>query len=122
MGAKENKERTFEVPKDFIGTFFNQMDESELDYTLSGLDYENDILFVDVEYSPDQRDEVMNLIESLIHLSPKTRKNPKQNKMKTKSKKKQNNLKLLQNALIFRGILELINELLYVEKSVYIRF
>lgn len=59
------KTRTFEIPKEFIGTFFSQLEDSELDYELIEVDEENEELIIEVEYAPTQRDEVMNLIESL---------------------------------------------------------
>lgn len=59
------KSRTFEIPKEFIGTFFSHLEDSELEYTLSEIDEDNEELSIEVEYSPSQREEVMNLIELL---------------------------------------------------------
>jgi hypothetical protein len=59
------KSRTFEIPKDFIGTFFSQLEDSDLEYTLSEIDEDNEELIIEVEYSPSQREVVMNLIELL---------------------------------------------------------
>jgi hypothetical protein len=61
----ENKIRKFEIPKQHIGNFFSELDDSDLDYSLVGLDEENEELIIAIEYSPAERDEVMNLIELL---------------------------------------------------------
>lgn len=53
------------MPKVFIGTFFSHLEETSLDYNIIEYDMEEDELIVGVEYSPDERDEVMNLIELL---------------------------------------------------------
>lgn len=63
--AKQIKTRQFEIPASFIGEFFNKLEETGLNYALVEVDQENDELIVDVDYSSDERDEVMNLIELL---------------------------------------------------------
>lgn len=59
------KTRTFEIPKEFIGTFFSHLEDSDLNYELIEVDQDNDELILEVEYTTSQRDEVMNLIELL---------------------------------------------------------
>lgn len=61
----QNKTRQFEIPKQLIGSFFSQLDDSDLEYSLIEVDEENEELIIGVEYSPAERDEVMNLIELL---------------------------------------------------------
>lgn len=61
----QNKTRQFEIPKQLIGSFFSQLDDSGLDYSLVEVDEETEELIIGVEYSPAERDEVMNLIELL---------------------------------------------------------
>ena len=61
----QNKTRQFEIPKQLIGSFFSQLDDSDLEYSLVEIDEENDELIIGIEYSPSERDEVMNLIELL---------------------------------------------------------
>lgn len=63
---EENKTRQFEIPKNFIGTFFTQLEETELNYELIDIDEDNNNdLIIAIEYSTDEREEVMNLIELL---------------------------------------------------------
>lgn len=64
MGTKR-KTRQFEIPKDFIGTFFAQLDETDLSYKLLEVDADTETLNLVIIYAPEERDEVMNLIESL---------------------------------------------------------
>jgi hypothetical protein len=61
----QNKTRQFEIPKQHIGSFFSQLDDSDLDYSLIGVDDENEELVISIEYSQGERDEVMSLIELL---------------------------------------------------------
>jgi len=61
----QNKTRQFEIPKQLIGSFFSQLDDSDLEYSLVEVNEENEELTISIEYSPDERDEVMNLIELL---------------------------------------------------------
>ncbi|MBA3705107.1 MAG: hypothetical protein H0W84_04200 [Bacteroidetes bacterium] len=63
MAKAQNKNRQFEIPKDFIGTFFGALEEAELSYSLTSIDEENEMLIINVEYDSNERDEVMNLIE-----------------------------------------------------------
>lgn len=65
MAKTQNKTRQFEIPSDYIGAFFNELQETDLEYSLVEVDIENDELIVDVSYSSDQREEIMNLIELL---------------------------------------------------------
>ena len=64
MATKQKtKTRQFDVPKEFIGTFFSNLEETELDYSIIEYDHDNDELIVYVDYTPDEREEVMDLIE-----------------------------------------------------------
>ncbi len=66
MAKKENiKTRQFDVPKDFIGTFFSELEESGLSYEVIEYDTDSEELITEIEYSPEQRDAVMDLIESI---------------------------------------------------------
>ena len=65
MAKKTIKTRQFEIPAPFVGGFFSRLEETELDYSLVEVDQVNDELIVEVEYSPEEREEVMNLIELL---------------------------------------------------------
>lgn len=62
--AKQNKTRQFEIPKDYIGTFFTALDDTDLNYELIEVN-EDDELVIDIEYDSNERDDVMNLIELL---------------------------------------------------------
>jgi hypothetical protein len=62
--AKQNKTRQFEIPKDYIGTFFGALDDTDLAYELIEVN-EDDELVIEVEYDSNERDDVMNLIELL---------------------------------------------------------
>jgi hypothetical protein len=62
--AKQNKTRQFEIPRDFIGTFFSSLDQTDLAYELIEIT-EDEELVIEVEYDEKERDEVMNLIELL---------------------------------------------------------
>lgn len=64
MAKVQKKTRQFEVPRDFIGTFFGALDETDLAYELVELK-EDQELVIEVEYDEKERDEVMNLIEVL---------------------------------------------------------
>lgn len=63
--ATKNKIRQFEIPKHHIGAFFSHIDDSDLEYSLVEVDQDNDELIIEIEYSPNERDEVMNMIELL---------------------------------------------------------
>lgn len=66
MGTRQkNKVRTFEIPKEFIGTFFSQLEDSDLEYALIEIDEENEELIIEISYSQEEREDVMNLIELL---------------------------------------------------------
>lgn len=65
MAKQKNKTRQFEIPAHHIGGFFSHLDNTDLTFSLVDVDEENDELIVEVEYSPEERDEVMNLIELL---------------------------------------------------------
>lgn len=66
MAKREKiKTRQFEIPKNFIGAFFNQLEETELNYELIEIDEDHNDLIIEVEYSSDDREDVMNLIELL---------------------------------------------------------
>jgi len=62
--AKQNKTRQFEIPKDFIGTFFGALENTDLAYELIETNEDNELV-VEVEYDSNERDDVMNLIELL---------------------------------------------------------
>lgn len=62
--AKQIKTRQFEIPKDYVGTFFGALDETDLEYGLVEIN-EEDELVIEIEYDSDERDDVMNLIELL---------------------------------------------------------
>ena len=64
MATKQKtKPRQFDVPKEFIGTFFTHLENTELDFSIIEYDQDNDELIVYVDYTPDEREEVMDLIE-----------------------------------------------------------
>lgn len=65
MAKQKNKTRQFEVPKEFIGTFFSHLEDTSLDYSVIEYDHDDDELIVHVDYAPDERDDVMNMIELL---------------------------------------------------------
>jgi hypothetical protein len=62
--AKQNKTRQFEIPKDYIGSFFGALEDTDLAYELIEVN-EDDELVIEVEYDSNERDDVMNLIELL---------------------------------------------------------
>lgn len=62
--AKQNKTRQFEIPKDYIGSFFGALEDTDLAYELIEVN-EDDELVIEVEYDSNGRDDVMNLIELL---------------------------------------------------------
>lgn len=62
---QKNKARTFEIPKEFIGTFFTHLENGDLEYALVEIDEIDEELIIEVSYSQEEREEVMNLIEPL---------------------------------------------------------
>lgn len=60
----QTRKRQFEVPKDFVKTFLGHLDDTGLEYTLSEVD-EDENLIIYVEYSSDEKEDIMNLIELL---------------------------------------------------------
>lgn len=54
--------KTFIVPKNLIALFFDHVDDSSLDTTLTEITEEEELV-VDVHYEEGAREEVMNLIE-----------------------------------------------------------
>lgn len=65
MASKQkNRKRIFDVPKEFIGTFFSHLENGALEYELIEVDEDGDLV-LEIEYSESGRDEVMNLIELL---------------------------------------------------------
>ncbi len=64
MAKAQKKTRQFEIPRDFIGTFFGALDQTDLAYELIEIT-EDEELVIEVEYNDKERDEVMNLIEVL---------------------------------------------------------
>lgn len=65
MEKQKIKFKQFEVPNDFVGKFFSHIEDTDLNYSIIGYDADNEELIVDVDYTSDERDEVMNLIELL---------------------------------------------------------
>lgn len=59
-----NRCRNFGIPKDMLSPFFNQLEETELSYELKEVDEDGDLV-IEVEYSEDEKGEVMDLIELL---------------------------------------------------------
>ena len=55
------KTRSFEVPADMMPEFAEILGEHELDNTIQGINDDNEIL-IDVDYDPDDRDAVMELM------------------------------------------------------------
>lgn len=65
MGNRaKNKSRTFEIPKEMIGTFFTNLEETELEYELKEVDEDGDLI-IEIDYSESEKGEVMDLIELL---------------------------------------------------------
>lgn len=64
MAKTQKKTRQFDIPRNFIGTFFGALDETDLAYELIELT-EDEELVIEVEYDEKERDDVMNLIEVL---------------------------------------------------------
>ena len=60
----QTRKRQFEIPKDFVKTFLGHVDDAGLEYTLSEVD-EDENLVIYVEYSSDEKEDIMNLIELL---------------------------------------------------------
>lgn len=60
----QTRKRKFEVPKEFVKTFLTHVEDTGLEYTLSEVD-EDENLVIYVEYSSEEKDEIMNLIEVL---------------------------------------------------------
>lgn len=60
----QRRKRSFEVPKEFVSTFLSHLNDTELEYTLSEVD-EDENLIIEIEYSQEEKEEVMNLIELL---------------------------------------------------------
>jgi len=54
--------KTFIVPKNLIALFFDQVDDSSLETTLTEITEEEELV-VDLHYDEGQREDVMNLIE-----------------------------------------------------------
>ena len=54
--------RKFEVPKEMLGAFFAQVEESELSFELTEIQ-EDDTLEVKVSYEDSERDDIMTLVE-----------------------------------------------------------
>lgn len=66
MAKKQDiKSRQFEIPEDFIGTFFTELDQSGLSSNVLEWDDDNEELLVEIFYSHEQREIVMDLIEVL---------------------------------------------------------
>lgn len=77
----QTRKRKFEVPKEFVKTFLSHVEDTGLEYTLSEVD-EDENLVIYVEYSSEEKDEIMNLIEDWINILKRTnRKKPKKKKM-----------------------------------------
>lgn len=65
MSSKEKtKKRNFEIPKEMVAPFINQLEETELIYELKEVDEDGDLI-IEVEYSGNQKEDIMDLIELL---------------------------------------------------------
>lgn len=63
MSNKEKtKKRNFEIPKEMVVQFINQLEEVELEYELKEVDEDGDLV-IEVEYSVNQKENIMDLIE-----------------------------------------------------------
>lgn len=62
MAKTKNRTRSFVVPKEFLSSFFQRLEETELNFELKEVDEDGD-LNIQVHYSSEDRDEVMNLVE-----------------------------------------------------------
>lgn len=60
--TKENKTRTFHVPKGYLSLFFDRLEDNSMEYELIEVDEDGE-LCVQVEYSSTERDVVMDLVE-----------------------------------------------------------
>ncbi len=65
MGNKsKTKNRKFEIPKEMVSPFINQLEETELFYELKEVDEDGDLI-INVKYSDSQKEDIMDLIELL---------------------------------------------------------
>lgn len=62
MAKTKSKARSFVVPKEFLSSFFQQLEETGLDFELKEVDEDGD-LNIQVHYSSEDREEIMNLVE-----------------------------------------------------------
>lgn len=62
MPKEKTKKRYFEVPKEILSEFLEKLDETELDYELKEVDEDGDLV-IEVEYSTNQKEDIMDLIE-----------------------------------------------------------
>lgn len=60
--SAQTKKRTFAIPQDFLASFFQELEEGELDFELTEVDEDGDLI-VKVTYDTSQREQIMNLIE-----------------------------------------------------------
>ncbi len=58
----EYKSRMFVIPKTHLSQFFQELEDNALDYDLVEVDEDGD-LSLEVHYSSEERDDVMNLVE-----------------------------------------------------------
>lgn len=62
MSKEKTKKRNFEVPKEILSEFITQLDETELSYELKEVNEDGDLI-IEVEYSTNQKEDIMDLIE-----------------------------------------------------------
>ena len=62
MAKTKGRTRSFIVPKEFLSSFFQRLEESELEFELKEVDEDGDLNIM-VSYSTAERNEIMNLVE-----------------------------------------------------------
>jgi hypothetical protein len=62
MAKTKSRTRSFVVPKEFLSSFFQRLEESELEFELKEVDEDGDLNIL-VSYSTAERNEIMNLVE-----------------------------------------------------------
>lgn len=60
----QTRKRQFVIPKEFVSTFLDYTNDTGLEYTLSEVD-EDENLIIYVEYSIDKRQHILNLLDIL---------------------------------------------------------
>lgn len=62
MPKEKTKKREFEVPKEILSEFLEQLEESELDHELKEVNEDGELV-IEVEYTSEEKEDVMDLIE-----------------------------------------------------------